>query len=97
MPVKDHSSNVTRGTLVQPLSPAHPQTKTELQGEAGQRFTVYLVVQGGVNRSAIETHWSDCTVLLRVQYPFVLVFFIAFLEMACTWSLSIFRLILMDL
>lgn len=46
MPVKDRSSNVTRGTLVQPLSPAHPKAKTELQGEAGQRFTLSLWFTG---------------------------------------------------
>lgn len=46
MPVKGRSSNVTQGTLVRPLSPAHLKTKPELWGEAGQRFTLYLVVQG---------------------------------------------------
>lgn len=90
--------NISTATVARP-----PKNQNRTAGRAGQRFTLYVVVHGGVNTAmfvfagAIGTHWADCTALLRVQYPFVLVFFIAFPEMACTWSLSIFRLILMDL
>lgn len=65
--------NISTATVARP-----PENQTRTVGRGWPAFHPLPCGSRGVNTvmfvfaGAIDTHWSDCTALLGVQYPFVL-------------------------